>query len=233
MNQSLRKELKQVFEAPPPLRREAFLRELPLPGMSMSEFVLSQIGYIRRWVWAVSAGILGISLAGSLALSLDMLWAISAFAPLLALILLSEGGRSEHFDMAELETATRFSLRSILFARLGILGTTDLALLCLLIPVGLRNSMLTPLQAGSYITVPFLLTTFIGLCIVRRFRGRGAIYLCGGCAACVSLSVLLLRQAFPQIYRWDHLAWWIAGGLLLAVGTARQWREMAAACAGE
>lgn len=231
MKPSLRKELEQVFEAPPPLRKKEFLRRSAFPGMNTAEFVFSQAGYIRRRIWAVFAGVFGISLAGSMLLSADMLWAISAFAPLLALGILSESGRSERFEMAELETATRFSLRSVLLARLGILGTADLALLCLLIPVGVQNNMLTPLQAGVYITTPFLLTTFIGLYIVRRLRSRGAIYLCAGSAACVSLSVLFCRQAFPQIYQPDQLAWWAAGILLLTAGTAKQYHEMIAVCA--
>lgn len=233
MKRSLRNDLKRIFEAPPPLRKRKFLRELELPRMNTAEFIFSQIGYIRRWVWAVSAGIFGVSLAGSVVLSADMLWAISAFAPLLALTVLSESGRSECFGMAELEMATRFSLRSIFFARSGILGTANLALLCLLIPVGMWNNRLNPPQAGLYILTPFLMTAFVGLCIVRRFRGREAIYLCAVSAVCVSLSVLFCRQTFPQIYQQDHLAWWTAGSLLLAAGTAKQYHEMLAACAGE
>lgn len=233
MKQSLKKDLKQAFEAPPPLRKKEFLQKSGFPGMGMAEFVLSQAGYIRRWCWAASAGIFAISLAGSVALSVDMLWAISAFAPLLALTILSESGRSERFEMAELEMATRFSLRSVLLARLGILGTANLTLLCLLIPAGMWNNMLTPLQTGVYIMTPFLLTTFTGLRIVRSFRGQGAIYLCCGCAACVSLSVLLCRRIFPQVCQPDDLVWWISAVLLLAVGTAVQCHELLAVCASE
>lgn len=229
MKQSLKNDLKQALEAPPPLRKKEFLRELELPGMSTTEFVLSQIGYIRRWIWAVSAAVFGISLAGSVILSVDMLWAISAFAPLLALTILSESGRSESFGMTELEMATRFSLRSVLFARLGILGTENLVLLCLLIPVGMWNNVLSPLQAGVYIVTPFLMTAFIGLSIVRRFRGREAIYFCAASAVCVSLSVLFCHLTFPQVYQENYLMWWLAGILLLGVGTAKQYYKMIAA----
>ena len=226
MKQSLKKQLRHVFEAPPPLHKKEFLCKLELPQMSTAEFIFSQIGYIRKWVWGVSALVFAISLALSVMLSVDMLWAISAFTPLLALTFLSESGRSENYDMAELEMATRFSLRSVLFARSGILGMENLVLLCLLIPVGLRNNAFSPIQAGVYIIAPFLLTTFMGLWIVRRFRGREAIYCCTGMAACISISIFFIHLTIPQVYQENHLVWWMIGILLLCIGTAKQYYKI-------
>ncbi|MCM1303915.1 MAG: hypothetical protein NC305_00675 [Lachnospiraceae bacterium] len=208
------------------MHKKEFLRKLGLSEMTMAEFVFSQTGYIRRWVWAVSVLAFLTALAGALLLSADMIWAISAFTPLLALTLLSESGRSENYKMAELEMATRFSLRSVLLARTGILGMENLALLCLLIPLGLRNNTFSPLQAGAYILTPFLLTTFTGLWIVRRSEGREGMYLCVGIAVCVSVSVFFFHRTVPQIYGRNHLAWWIAGALLLCMGTVRQYCDI-------
>lgn len=226
MKQFLKKALAQAFESPPPQRKREFLRRLELPHMSTAEFLFTQLGYIRKRVWGVSAFIFGISLIGSVTLSLDMLWAISAFTPLLALSVLSESGRSEDCKMAELEMATRFSLRSVLFARSGILGAENLALLCLLVPFGLRNNTLRPIQAGAYILAPYLSATFIGLWIFRRFRGREAIYFCTGVTACISISVFFLHRTFPQIYQESCLVWWTTGIMLLCIGTAIQYRKI-------
>ena len=223
MKQSIKKRLVLAFEAPPPLHKKEFLRKLELHKMSTAEFIFSQIGYIRKWIWVVSALAYAISLGMSVMLSVDMLWAISAFTPLLALTFLSESGRSESYEMAELEMATRFSLRSVLFARSGILGIENLVILCLLIPVGLRNNAFNPLQAGVYIITPFLLTTFTGLRIVRRFRGREAIYYCAGMAACISISVFFIHMTIPQVYQGTYLAWWMTGILLLCIGTVSQY----------
>lgn len=223
MKQALKKELAQAFQAPPPLHGKEFLRKLHLPGISMAEFILLQTGYIRRWVWGVSALVFVTSLAGSLLLSVNMLWAISAFTPLLALTVLSEGGRSENHGMAELEMATRFSLRSVLFARMGILGMENLALLCLLAAMGLRNNMFSPLQAGVYIITPYLLASFTGLWTVRTVRGRESMYLCAGITACISVSIFFSHMAVPQIYQENYLVWWMMGALLLCVGTIRQY----------
>jgi len=228
MKRSVKKALMQAFDGPPPLHKKEFLRKLELPKMSTAEFIFSQAGYIRKWTWGVSALIFGISLIGSVMLSLDMLWTISAFTPLLALSILSESGRSESYGMTELEMATRFSLRSVLFARTGILGAENLALLCLLVPFGLRNNASDPIQAGVYILTPFLLTAFIGLWIVRKFRGQEALYLCAGATACVSISVFFFHMTFPQICQGNYLVWRIAGMLLLCIGATIQYRKIIA-----
>lgn len=226
MRQTLKKELTLAFEAPPPLRKKEFLQQFKLPKISTAEFIISQIGYIRKWIWGVSALIFGIALTGSVILSADMLWAISAFTPLLALTILSESGRSESYEMAELEMATRFSLRSVLFARLGILGVENLTLLCLMMPFGSRNNALAPVQAGAYIITPFLLTTFIGLYVVRKYRGHEAMYICSGITACISLSVFFSHMTFPQIYQGNYLIWWIGVILMLCIGTAIQCKKI-------
>lgn len=226
MKQALKKELKHIFEAPAPLHKKEFLLKLEEPKMSIYEFILSQIGYIRKWIWGISILVFTVSLVGAVMLSFDMLWGISALTPLLALSIISESGRSEVYEMAELEMATRFSLRSVVFARLGILSIENLVLLCLLLPIGIWNNMLSPIKAGIYIITPFLLTTFMGLYIVRKFRGHDAIYLYVGLAICVSFSVFFFRFTFPQIYQENYLMWWIVGVLLLCIGTVKQYCRM-------
>lgn len=223
MNRSFKKELSQVFDAPPPLHKKEFLRKLEHPKMSMAEFILLQTGYIRNRVWGISALVFAVSLTGSIILSLDMLWVISAFSPVLALTVLSESGRSESCEMAELEIATRFSLRSVLFARSGILGTGSLALLCLLMPLGLQNNEFSLLQAGVSIITPFLLTSFTGLWIVRKFRGQEAMYFCAGFAACISVFVFFFHRTVPQICQGYYIVWWLLGILLLCIGTIVQY----------
>lgn len=226
MKQSLKKELNCFFKAPPPLRKREFLQTLEQPQMSLPEFMFSQLGYIRKWVWGVSVLVFAASIIGAAMFSVDMLWGISALTPLLALTILSESGRSETYGMAELEMATRFSLRSVILARLGILGIENLLLFCMLLPVSIWNNMLSPIQAGIYILTPFMLTTLLGLLIVRTIRGREAIHLCMGMTACISFSIFFLHTAVPQLYHEQQLIWWAAVLALLCIGTAKQYYEM-------
>lgn len=222
MKQILKEELERVFEAPQPLHKKEFLRTLEQPRISMPAFVLSQVGYIRGWIWIVSVLVYAISVLAAAWMAADTVWVIAALMPLLALTVVSESGRSENYEMAELEMATRFSLRSVILARLGILGMENLVILGLLLPVGIWRQGLGVFQAGVYILLPYLMMTFAGLSVVRRVRGREAVYICIGIAACISFFVLVLHGSIPQLYQADSLMWWIAAIFLLCIGTARQ-----------
>ena len=148
MNKELKNALKESFEAPAPVRKKEFLRSIPTPSIGILEFVCTQAAYIRQWVWVSSALIFAASLIGAECLKKDMLWNVSAFMPLLALSVLTESGRSEACGMAEFELSTRFSLKSVVLARLGILGAVNLALFGMLVPLAYQNSGAGILQTG-------------------------------------------------------------------------------------
>lgn len=232
MRRKWKNELKKAFEAPPPMRKEKFLEGLssgtkrdkaPPFEITLAEFVLTQAGYIRGWVWAVSVLVFLTAMMGAVVLSEDMLWEIAALTPFLALVAVAESARSENYGMAEIEMATRFSLKSVVLARLGILGAENLLLLCLLLPLGMRNNPMEPIQAGVYMVLPFLLTTYSGTCIVRRIRGREGMYLCGVAAVCVSFGSYSVRQESAWIFRADVMGWWIVCGVLLTAGIIKQY----------
>ena len=220
-----KEELQRAFEPPAPVRKKEFIRGLDRPGIGLCGFLMIQAGYIRKWVWFVSVFAFFSSLIGAMVLSADMLWWISAWMPLLALTIVTESGRSENYEMAELEMATRFSLKSVLLARLGILGVENLLLLCLLLPVGLCNNLTGPIQAGLYLLTPFLLTVFLGLLIMRRFRGREAFYLYTGIAAVISVMVIFLHDSVPRLYGEDCLIWWAVAAAVLGIGTVKQYDQ--------
>lgn len=221
-----KKELRRAFAAPPPRRKREFLRQWQMPRMSVFRFLLTQVGYIRKWVWWVSAFIFAAAVVGAGVLSRNMLWEISAMTPLLALAAVCESGRSECYEMAELELATRFSLRSVTMARMCILGAENLVLLCLLTLLGLWHSGFPSPAAGVYTLTPFLLTSFWGLYALRRIRGREGIYVCVGLALFISVSVFFTRDNIPALYRESCLSWWIAGALALCAGIGTQYAKM-------
>lgn len=219
-------ELRSAFAAPKPLRKEEFLQKITPPELHFSAFLLIQLHYIRRRFWIVSALIFAAVSFGSFVLSIDTLWAVSAFMPLLALMMVAETGRSEQYEMAELEMATCFSLKSVLLARLGILGLGNLILFFLLLPAGLFHNRMRPLQAGLYIITPFLLTTFLCLYIVRRHREKETIYLCTGISVFISLFIYPLRLTLPRLYEVSALRNWIFVSALLFVGIIKQYQNL-------
>ena len=244
----LKEELQCAFAAPKPQRREAFLQLLSerslgteqsletdrLLKTGLPSFVLSQVMYISKGIWWLSAAVFAAAclLAASPGMAGDrnqnqVIWGISALAPLLAMTVIAESGRSQSFRMAELEMATRFSLRSVALARLGILGLENLGMLILLAFMGRGGDGAgqdgSIVQAGLGILLPYLLTSFLGLWIVRRFRGREAVYYCFGMAACISILVFMMpdHMRYPEQER--SLLWWAAGTFALGVGTVKQY----------
>lgn len=226
MNKKLKNVLKESFEAPAPVGKKEFLRSVRRPSIGMFEFVITQAVYIRKWVWCMSVLIFAVALIGAEYLERDMLWCISAFMPLLALVVLTESGRSEVYGMAEFELSARFSLKSVVLARLGILGVSDLILFCLLVPFAYRNSGADMLQTVVCMACPYLLTTFCGLWAVRRIRGREAVYLCLGIAVSVCVGNLILYQSYPLTGREGQFIWWIAALIIFGVGTIDQCYRM-------
>lgn len=221
MKRTLKNELRRAFEAPEPQRKRAFLRTLEQPGPGIFAFVLSQTGYVRRWVWIVSALVFMLSTAGAAGLSADKVWIISALMPMLALTVVSESGRSENYGMAELEMATRFSLRSVVLARLGILGVENLLILGVL-TIGIWRRGDSAVQAGAGILLPYLMTTFAGLAVVRRKRGREAVYICVGIAVLISSLMMAPHGGIFRYYQMESGIWRTAAVLLLLAGTAGQ-----------
>lgn len=215
-------ELRQAFDTPCPVRKEEFLRQLDMPVMPVHEFLISQIGYIRKWVWCISLMILITILVGFLFLPDTVIWFIFGLTPILAITIVSESGRSEFYKMAELEMATRFSLRSVAFARLIILGLMNLMILGVFIVIGLWNNTSIPLATVLYIVTPFLLTAYSGLYIVRRFRGQEAMYACVGISVGISVFLFLSRNIIPFIYQEKCLVIWMITALVLLWGNGKQ-----------
>ena len=126
----LKEELQCAFAAPKPQRREAFLQLLSerslgteqsletdrLLKTGLPSFVLSQVMYISKGIWWLSAAVFAAAclLAASPGMAGDrnqnqVIWGISALAPLLAMTVIAESGRSQSFRMAELDMSTRIS----------------------------------------------------------------------------------------------------------------------------
>lgn len=226
MNKELKKVLKESLEAPVPIRKKEFLRSIQKPSISYSEFIWAQAAYIRKWVWVISALIFLVASVGAEYFRKDMFWCVSAFMPLLALAVITESGRSENYGMAEFELSTRFSLKSVVLARLGILGIANLALFCVLLPFAYMNNGAGILQTGVYMACPYLLTTFGGLWASRKVRGNESTYFCAGIAVAVSTGNLVIYQSFPTIYTGQEFIWWIAALVLFGIGTTNQCYQM-------
>ena len=214
-------ELHRGFAPPPPTGKREFLRQFTPPSMGQTDVIFAQLGFIQKWVWVLSAVIYSAAVLMLLTDFPRLLQALSACAPLLALTIVAESSRSTRYGMAELEMSTRFSLKTVVLARLIPLGCVH-PLVLLLLSFGCRN----PFAAILYSTVPFLLTAFLGLSVVRRYRSHEAAYACGGIAFSISLLTLFSHSLFTVLYEARHLIWWILAVVFLAAATGKLYRTI-------
>ena len=86
--------------------------------------------------------------------------ALAAMIPVLALSFVAEGSRSVRYGMAELEMASKFSMKAVLMAKFTILGIENAVLLAVLLPLLMRNKYYGLLSAAIMILFPYLLSCF-------------------------------------------------------------------------
>lgn len=219
MNRQLKKGLQKAFEAPEPDQQEKkrFLGTLPQPQIRLWQFVLIQAAYLRKRTLFLSVLLLFPAMAGACGIDLDTLWTISALIPFLGFLAVAESTRSVAYGMDEFEMSTRFSLKSVLLARMSILGMLDALILFGLIPLCCIGSDFSVLQTGIYLFVPYMLTVNISLWITRHFHGRDGMYACVSVAVLVSAANAGLHIMADFVYQSGYIKWWLILSVLLVV----------------
>ena len=147
MNRRFQKKLAAYFTPPPPVGKAAFLARLPQPTLSLGQFVGGQARYIQKQTWLLSLVVLVPVLWGT------DLWITAALLPFLVPLAVSEGAKSTLYGMEELETASRFSRKSVLLARLCLIGTFHAVLLLALTLLLGGSQGLSLGRTGAYLLV--------------------------------------------------------------------------------
>jgi len=225
MNQKLKELLKEAYQAPVPERKQDFLRNIKYPKISYSQFILAQAVYIRKWVWVVSFAIFLVALIYGRFMDRNTLWILSSMMPFLAVSSITENIRSEVYGMTELEMASRFSLKSVVLARMEIIGMVHFIVLCFGTLSGYSKDNITIFQTGVYLLVPYLLTDAFGLWVTRKLHGKEAVYTSIGLAVMVSILPRLANYAGGFIYEADIFVWWLAALIILCGITILEWKK--------
>lgn len=198
------------------------MRTLSQPRISMFRFILMQATYMRKLTLVLSVLLLLPALIGAFYISENTLWIVSAFVPILGLLAVAETTRSTMYGMSEFEMSTRFSLKSVVLARMSILGVLDFIILACTIPLCCTGSKFSLLQTGLYLLVPYMLTVNISLWIVRHFQSRETIYVCMSVAVLVSGANVGLHFITDLIYQNAYIVWWFILSVLLFAGMAHE-----------
>lgn len=230
MKRGIQQGIKDAFEAPKSLKKQEFMRQINqsqiCPGeISFGQFMWQQTGYIRKRAWVLSFVIFMVALIGGCFMDKDVLWLLSAMMPFLAISAITENIRSEICGMSELEMATRFSLKSVVLARMGVLGVLHLGTLCLITMFGCGEGATAVFQTGVYLLVPYLLTDVGGLWLVRKIRGREAVYASMALAFVIGAFPVISRYAMMLLYREQYFGWWLIALAILSVAIVSEWKK--------
>ena len=187
MRDHVKRGLRQVYQPPTPRKKQEFLAQFTPSGLSTTQFLFTQAAYLRPWSWLVSVAIFLAAVFITQNLQPWDVWIVSALLPFAALTTVTELSRSARYHMEELEMSARFSLKSLLMARMTLLGLGNLVLLAVLLPMVVVWSELPVAVTGCVLLCPYCLTAVLCLVILRRRRHGENLYLCAGAAVAVSL----------------------------------------------
>ena len=236
----------EAFSAPTPQRKKEFLEYLweenayreniqrqkahaantPNLSIGIGSFLLSQISYIRKRVYLVSLFILALAVIATNNARTDSVGAVAAMMPFIALCMVTESARSETYGMAELEMASRFSIKTVMLARFGTIGFVHMIVLCILIPVVMHSAFISFIHAGIYLLVPYLAASVLECTAVRRFRGKEAISVCMAISVMVSVINTMLRGLLIEFFGSRQFLVWIGLAFYLTCRTVAEYRKM-------
>lgn len=199
--------LQQVYLPPEPQKKGEFLAQFREPELSTTRFLLTQAAYLRPWSWLLSVAIFVAALFITQNLHPQDIWMVSALLPLAALSTVAELSRSARYHMEELEMSARFSLKSLLLARLTLLGLGNLLLLAVLFPIVVGWSELPVVVTGCCLMCPYCLASLLCLMISRRVRGSEAVLLCALAVAAVSGGCYVWQKAPPALLEGSGWVW--------------------------
>lgn len=144
--------------------------------------------------------------------------AVYGLVPFLVLISVTESTRSYRYEMEELELSSRFSLKSIVMARMVILGVGNLAILFVIVNILGKSTEYHVL----HILTPYFLTASGSLYIVRTVRENENTFLCFTIATIVSFLQMLLPAWFKEILAPEYISIWAVFFVMGIVMTTKE-----------
>lgn len=205
MNRINKEQLKKLYEAPEPTGKRAFFRGLELKPLNIGKILWMQCRYISWWEWILSFFVLGGTVILEFFYGKYVLGVILSVVPLFAVIGVSDSVRSVTWGMSELEMSARFSLKSIVLARMVVAGIVNAVL-----------ELLFAFLAGGdfgknvlYLMVPFLISAYGSLILVRKIPGRDGVYACAAFGITVGIAASFSALQLSWLYQAQYTGFWL------------------------
>lgn len=224
MRNKLKQELKTAFDAPTPEKKDKFINQLDFPKASRIDFILSQLGYIRKRVWIMTLLLFFGTLFGLYICraSTSFVWIVSSVLPFISLVSISEISKSITCNMDELEMSCKYNLLEVSLIRMGILGAMNFVIFIGLIILFMGKTEIGFVRLGLYLLTPYLLNCYGTLFFINRIKSRETTFICGGVTAFVSILNTMLTVQIHEIYTEKYRVLWILAFIILAVLSVKE-----------
>ena len=224
MNRKLKENIAAAFDAPAPRRKTEFLSSINFLKVTLSDFILAQMGYIRKRVWLATL----LAIASALLILytnvtenvLGFVWSVSSLLPFTVLAGITEIARSISYNMAELESSCKYSFSDVVLARLGIIGCINLLMFAIVIALFHIEGSIGVWRLGTYLFVPYLLSCALSLFTLNRLRSKENIYICGGISGFVSITNAFLSNQYQSVFSDEYTLFWAIALCFLLLWTA-------------
>ena len=228
MKNELKDALNIAFYAPEPQNKQVFLKNLRPREVSMIEMLFQQARYIRVYAWILTVAVIALAILGSWMNRVETEELIPVIMPFLAAVSVLENDRSMKYGMSELEMVTRFSLRSVILARMVILGIAYMFMIVIISPILVMTFGGEVLVTAMHMLIPYLVTMTISLQLERSVWGRRFEYGTFGVAMLISVFMVWIRDydiAFVSRYAGMIRNWGVLIVLILAAITVYEERR--------
>ncbi len=223
MDKTVKQLLKNNFYAPPPTRKDGFTQSIHYKEVSckkedFKEVIFSQIGFIRKRIWAIFILllILGWYITNYIYICDNKIASISAILPILILTGISEIYRSTAYNMNEMELSCKYTLNMITLIKLSVLGVLSVSIL-LIYAFLISSDEVGVFRNLVYMGVPYLLTSNISLIIVSKYRSKDVIYICAGVCTFISIMIISLGANYEVIYSVSYIFRWVSVFVVLTI----------------
>ncbi len=196
---------------------------IPKFRTSNKQFILSQIGFIRKRTWAFQILILALicsafyNIGSENSLSFEAFSLISILSPLLLIINVEEISRIYYKSILEIEFSTKNSLKKVLATRMLILAITDCIVLIIMMIFAGSLMDISALRLIMYTFVPFNLVCIGCMQLMKYFKGRELNYVCTAYSFLLMLIFGLLKINGLGIYAQNFISSWISTYIITVI----------------
>lgn len=191
----LKRLVRTAYAVEPSVRKAEFIKKYQFRELNYLQILSMQFQYMGPQLALLCGCVLAVLLGAAVNVSENFARFIAVLVPVAALIAMTGLGRSSAYAMDEIEMSSRFSLRTLRIMRIGIVG---IAGLFVMLAVSCALKILTGaafLPAVAFAAVPYLLTTFLSMLLIRHWHSPHNIYGCAVIAGCISVLALGRMEA--------------------------------------